>query len=448
MRVAIIGAGISGLALAYYLQKLGIAYDLFEASPRVGGNIQTVRVQDYLLELGPNFLQPSPELDDLIKELKLGPQVMQASHAHEDKYVLRDGDYHKLPDTPFSLLANNFFSWKTKFRILKERDVPPADIAYETVSQFFERRFGKGVIDYGVSPYMTGLFAGDPEKLLVKKALPKLKELELKHGSVLKGLARHPGSVSRAKAFSFVNGMSTLPKAIAGKLVSLHTEHRVEMITRNQGKYVVSCTSSGDYDTEEYDLLVLALPAHQAADLLHFTFPGMAAALQNIQYPPLAVVHSVYYKKEVAHPLHGLGAMHPQVEHPFACGAVWSSSIFEGRCRPHEVLFTSFIGGSQCAQHALTAPPLLQEQVHKELKALHMISADKPIFQYVHLWEHSLPQYDLYIEDAHEIAKSLEQEGLFVAANWHSGVSVPTCIHYAKELAYKIILKRPQVLNS
>lgn len=448
MRVAIIGAGISGLALAYYLQKLGVAYDLFEASSQVGGALRTLKIGGYLLELGPNSLQYSRELQDLVRELKLEKEVMAAAPAKDHQYILRDGSYHKLPTSPFSLLSNNFFSWKTKYRLLKEKDVPPADIDYETVAQFFERRFGKDILEYAVNPFITGIFAGDPEKLLINKAMPHLKAMEAEYGSVLRGLVHQKDGLGANDVFSFVEGIGTLPNAIAGKLVSLHTEHRVEIITRSQGKYVISCASSGDHDTEEYDMVVLALPAHQAADLMHFTFPGMAAALQNINYPPLAMVYSVYNRHEVGHPLNGFGALHPKVENTFAAGSFWTSSVFDGRCRPHEVLLTTFVGGTQYAQNALTERSQLMRRVHNELSHLYDIKAEKPIFQYAHLWEHSIPQYDLYIEDAHNMAKELEQDGMFISANWQAGVSVTACIRHAKELAYKINLKRPLVLNS
>ncbi|WP_242928480.1 protoporphyrinogen oxidase [Pontibacter vulgaris] len=447
MKVAIIGAGISGLALAHYLQKLGVPYDLFEASEHVGGNIRTLQVKGYLLEAGPNALQMSDELEELIQELKLEDEVMPAASVCSDRFILRNGSYHKLPTSPLSFLSNKFFSRKTKKRILKEREVPPATFAYETVSQFFERRFGREVVDYAVAPLVTGAYAGDPEQLLVAKALPKLKELETKYGSVLKGLAQLNSNLLQ-NTFSFKDGMHTLPNAIAGKLVSLHTGHQVEIITRNQGKYIVSCHSNGDHDTEEYDMLVLALPAHRAAELLHYTFPGMAAALQNINYPPMAVVHMVYNRSDVPHPLDGFGALNPKVEAPFTAGSIWTSSLFDGRCRPHEVMFTTFVGGAQYAAHAQKEQDEVLTEVHRELCEKYKIKADKPVFQHAHVWQHSVPQYDLYIEDAHLMAEQLEPEGLFIAANWQSGVSVNNCISYAKELANKINLRSRDAQNS
>lgn len=438
MRVAVIGAGISGLALAYYLQKLGIPYDLFEAGSRVGGNIRSVRTDDYLLELGPNAISPSAEISELLRELKLEDEVLPATVGSHQQFVLRDGAYRQLPYSPLCLLSNTCFSWKTRYRILQERYIPPENNRYETVSEFFERRFGAGVLDYAVNPLVSGLYAGNPDKLLVQKVFPQLKEMELEHGSVLKGLFQHQQLSEQLSPFSFVEGMQTLPEAIADKLISLHTEHRVAMITRHEGKYIVSCSSPTDTDTAEYDLLVLSLPAPNAAELLHYTFPGMAAALQNIHYPPLAVVHSVYNSRDIGLPPDGFGAMHPVAEDTFSVRSIWNSSLFSGRCRPHEVLFTTFVGGAQAEHLALTERDTLLQQVHQELKELHGITAGNPIFQYAHLWHHSIPQFDLHIEDAHEMAQTLEEEGLFIAANWYSGVSVPDCIRGAKELSCKI----------
>lgn len=442
MRVAIIGAGISGLALGYYLQKLGVAYDLFEAGEEVGGNIKTIRQGGYVLELGPNSIQNTPELEQLIQELKLEGEVLPARAAGATRFVVRNGTFQKLPTSPLSLLSNKHFTWKTKYRVLKERDIPAASLDYETVNQFVERRFGPDLTDYVVNPFVSGIYGGDPDKLLMHKAFPRIKELETKYGSVLKGLPHFNSYNRREKTFSFAEGLQTLPDAIAEKLISLHTGHQVEMITRTQGKYIISCNTTGNHDSEEYDFLVLALPAMRAAELLQYTYPGMAAALDNIEYPPMAVVHTVYNRSDVKHMLNGFGALHSKADAPFAAGSIWSSSLFDGRCRPHEVMFTTFVGGAQYPEHALCQQDEMMQRVHKELTEKYSIRTGKPVFQHVHVWQQGIPQYDMHIKDAHEFAKRLKSDGLYIAANWQAGVSVSGCIHHAKELAYKINLKR------
>jgi protoporphyrinogen/coproporphyrinogen III oxidase len=444
MRVAIIGAGISGLSLAYYLQKLGIAHDLFEASSQVGGNLRTLKIGNYLLELGPNCLYYSPELYELIRELKLEQEIMAAAPAKAYQYIVRNGVYYKIPLSPFSLLSNDIFSWKTKYRLSRKTDVPLADIGYETISQSVKSHFRKDNNDHVVNPFIKSFNAGYHYKNLNYKASLELNAPENEYGSVLTGIICNSQGISPNDVFSFTGGINTLPNAIAEKLISLHTEHKVEVITRNQGKYIISCTSSGDYDTEEYQMVVLALPAYQAAEMLLFIFPEMADALRNINYPPLAMVYTVYNRHDVESELSGFGALNPKFEDSFAAGSFLTSSVFEGRCSSQEILLTTFV----CGLNALTERSMLMLKVHNELCKLYNIKAEKPLFQYTHLWEHSIPQYDINIENAYSLSKELEKEGMFVSSNWQAGISVTNCIRHSKELAHKINLKRPLVLNS
>lgn len=438
MRVAIIGAGISGLALAYFLQRKGIAYDLFEAGSEVGGSMRSIRKNGYLLELGPNTLQMNEELLQLITELKLEGELLPLPPHSKCRYVLHQGSYHLAPTCPSSFKSNALFSREAKYRILQERKIPPSHVENETISQFFERRFGIEAVDYLATPFASGLYGGDPNQLLVSKAFPEVKELETDYGSVLEGMVQQKRKGVFQRGFAFKEGMGTLPQAIADKLISLHLEHPIEFVTRIKGKFILSCTVNGDHDNEEYDKLVLALPAHQAAGLIEYTYPGMSAALQNINYPPMAVVHTVYDRAHVHHPLQGFGALHPEPEGAFTSGAIWTSSLLEGRCSKREVMFTSFVGGARAATNVHHDERELLQQVHQELTTNYGIKADAPVFQHMQLWPHALPHFDLYIEDAHNMAASLEQDDLFISANWYSGVSVPNCIREAKRLAAKI----------
>lgn len=436
MRVGIIGGGISGLVVAYQLQKLGIPYDIFEQADLVGGNIKSVRVKNYVLEMGANSLMVTPELEKLIKELKLSQEVVEANPLAETRYIFRNGRYHKLPDSPFKLMAGNYFHLKTRYRILQERYIAPKPVnPHETISQFFERRFGKEVIDYAVGPFVTGIFAGDPDELLINKTFPKLVKYEQVYGSVQKGFLKDPPK--RKKTISFKKGLQTLPLAIGSKLLGLHTGYPVEMVTKTQGKFIIS-TTSPDYVSCEYDALVLALPAHKATPLLEFTYPGLAAALRNVNYPPMAVVHSVYKREQVGFPLKGFGALHPKKEKLFSAGVIWSSSVFPGRCPADEVLFTTFVGGIPFAENTRKPRIEILKAVHDELKRNYNISAERPVYQHFYLWSQAIPQYDLYIEDAQEFAKGLESENVFVAANWCTGLSVTDCVKRGFKTAKKI----------
>ncbi len=433
------------MALAYYLQKLGVRYDLFECEAEVGGVIKSVQQGAYQLELGPHSLQMNNELQELLQELKLEDEVIRPATKTQDRYIRKDGAYHCIPASPRRLLLDSFFHWRTKLKITQEYKLPPQEVPEETVSQFFKRRFGQDVVDYLVQPVVAGIYGGDPDKLLLEKTFPVLKEIERTHGSVLKGLDLQL-DIPRKPVISLQNGLQTLPKAIASKLVSLHVDHEVEMIHRAKGKYLLSIRHDVEgLADEEFDAVVVALPAHAAAELLDFTTPGLAAALHNVTYAPMTVVHTAYRKHAIGHPIDGLGAMHPRKEEPFSSGTVWSSSLFPRICPDDEVLFTSYVGGSQSPELAHLPDAEILLRVHEELTENYQISAKLPAFQHLYRWPAALPQADMFITDVHQLAQLLEAEQLYACTNWIAGPGIPDCVRYAKHLAQKIFSQRPSL---
>ncbi|RZK48092.1 MAG: protoporphyrinogen oxidase, partial [Hymenobacter sp.] len=212
MRIAIIGGGLTGLTLAYYLQKAGVAYDLFEASPRPGGNLLSPQAPEgYQLEAGPNSLLLSAELEELLLELGLQDHIQEAAPVSQHRFVLRGGQYRALPASPPALLASGFFSLKTKLRLLGEllrRPAPP--VPGETVAAFFERHFGPEVVQYAVNPFVAGIYAGDPAELLLSLTFPQLAALETQYGSLLRGLAKGPKTGSRRRTITLRGGVQAL----------------------------------------------------------------------------------------------------------------------------------------------------------------------------------------------------------------------------------------------
>ncbi|MCB2411184.1 protoporphyrinogen oxidase [Hymenobacter lucidus] len=438
MRIAILGGGISGLTLAFYLQRAGVTYDLFEASPLPGGNIRSEHHDGYLLETGPNSLQLSDELRDLLEDLHLTDQIEETAAVSANRYVLRAGKYQKLPGSPPGLLMSGFFSLKAKFSILRElrRPAQPPDPT-ETLAGFFRRRFGSEIVDYALNPFISGIYAGDPEQLLLHKTFPKMAELEQTYGSVLKGLAKSGAAGGRRRIISLHDGLQVLPKTLAAQLTSAHFGRAVTALTRTaQGQYQLD-TSTGPTATP-YDALVLALPTYAAAPLLQPLFPTAAAALAAVYYPPMTAVYTAYQRADVTHPLDGFGALHPKVEQPYAAGSIWTSSIYPNRVPVGHVLFTTFVGGTQYEAQARQPAAEQLQQVHAELSRLYGIRAVQPTWQYRYSWERAIPQFDHLIGPAHTAADQLVADNIYTTANWRAGVGVPDCIRHARALAEKI----------
>ena len=438
MKIAIIGGGISGLTLAWYLQKAGVPYELFEADARPGGNLHTwATPEGYLLETGPNSLQLSTELEELLADLGLTDQIQESAAVSQHRYVLRGGRYRQLPGSPPALLTNSFFSLKAKWQLLKEFRQPAAPVdVHETVAQFFRRRFGPEIVDYAVNPFMAGIYAGDPEQLLLHKTFPQLAALEQQYGSVLRGLAKTGKAAPRRRIITLKGGVQTITDTLAARLTNYQPGTAVTAISRaTDGTYQLELLGpQGLAAAPGYSHLALALPAYAAAPLLEPLFAEAAAALAAVHYPPMSVVFSAYDQAAVAHPLNGFGALHPKVEGTYAAGSIWTSSIYPQRVPAGQVLFTTFVGGTQYEASALQAEDVQKAAVHAELSTFYGITG-APRWQGRYLWPRSIPQYDARIMVAHATTDALAREHVVAVANWRAGVSVPDCIRHARRTA-------------
>ncbi|MDO7883824.1 protoporphyrinogen oxidase [Hymenobacter cheonanensis] len=440
MRIAIIGGGLTGLTLAYYLQKAGVAYDLLEASPRPGGNLLSPQAPTgYQLEAGPNSLLLSPELEELLTELGLADAIQEAAPVSQHRYVLRGGQYRALPGSPPALLASNFFSLKTKLRLLAEllrRPAPP--VPGETVAAFFARHFGPEVVQYAVNPFVAGIYAGDPAELLLSLTFPQLAALEAQYGSLLRGLAKGPRT-GRRRTITLRGGVQALTDALAARLGYYQAEQAVSAVSRlADGTYHLTVNKQQSATT--YSHLALALPAYAAAGLLRPHFPAAAAALAAVRYPPMTLVYSAYDQAAVAHPLVGFGALNPRVEGTYSAGSIWTSSLFPDRVPAGQVLFTSFVGGAQFAAQAQEPEGAQLAAVHQELSRLYGISG-APRWQGRYYWPRSIPQFDQHLAAARAAVAPLAAQGIVAVANWQAGVSVPDCVKHARQLAQDLAAK-------
>ncbi|MGI4738276.1 MAG: protoporphyrinogen oxidase [Janthinobacterium lividum] len=455
MRIAIIGGGLTGLTLAFYLQKAGVEYDLFEASDRPGGNLLSpYPPAGYQLEAGPNSLLLSAELEELLAELGLQDHVQEAAPVSQHRYVLRGGQYRALPASPPALLAGSFFSWGTKLGLLGEllrRPTPP--VPGETVAAFFDRHFGAEVVQYAVNPFVAGIYAGDPAELLLSLTFPRLAALEEEHGSLLRGLAKG-AKATRRRTITLRGGVQVLTDALAARLTSYHPGQTVAAVNQLAGNnYQLSVLPSATHQAPDaassalpprqaptnYSHLALALPTYAAAELLAPHFAEAATALAAVRYPPMTLVYSAYDRAAVAHPLAGFGALNPRVEGTYSAGSIWTSSLFPDRVPAGQVLFTSFVGGAQFARQAEEPEATQLAAVHAELSRLYGITG-APRWQGRYYWPRSIPQFDQHLAAARAAMVPLALVGIVPVANWQAGVSVPDCVSYARRTATQLAL--------
>jgi oxygen-dependent protoporphyrinogen oxidase len=451
--ILIVGAGISGLTAAWGLQSGGREVQVIEAGPRAGGTIGSTRVDGCLIESGPNStLETSPLIGRLIAETGSAGGLIYARPAARNRFVLRGGRLIPVPLSPPAFLRTPLFSWGTKLGLLREPFVrrAPAD-AEETVAQFVRRRLGGEFLDYAINPFVAGVYAGDPERLSLRAAFPRLAELEQKYGSLIRGQIlgarerrRNPEkSKQAAPMLSFRDGMQTLTDGIAAGIRRLALGTRATGLTREAGAWVVSAEGPRGRAVYRAPVLVLAVPADAAARLLKPLAPAAAGALEAIPYPPVAAAVSAYARADIAHALDGFGFLVPEKERRRILGTIFSSALFESRAPQGTALLTTFVGGMRQPELARQDEERIADMVHEELAALIGARA-RPRWTRVTRWARAIPQYTPGHGQRMAALEAAERElgGLFFCANYRGGISVADCIKSAHALAERVLAPR------
>jgi oxygen-dependent protoporphyrinogen oxidase len=448
--VLVVGAGISGLTVAFRLVRKGRRVTVIEAESRVGGAIGTERVAGVLYERGPNsILETNPHMGELVSELGLGTERLDVSGVASRRYVVRHGALVALPTSPPAFLRTSVFSWRAKLRLLREPFVPRAPAQREeSVSQFVERRLGRELLDYAVEPFVAGIYAGNPDELSVKAAFPRLHALEQRYGSLIKGQILGARERARqteraknaARSFTFRSGMEALPSALAQAIGGVRTGARATRL-RHAGprKLAITIEESGRTHEAHASAVVLAVPARNAAALVRELAPEAADALDEIPYAPVASVALAYARSDVAHPLEGFGFLAPRVEGRRILGTLFSSSMFEGRAPADTVLLTSFVGGRRNPEASSCSDAEIVQRVRDELGAL-IGARGEPRVCRVTRWHEAIPQYTLGHLARIERAASAETRvsGLYLCGSYRGGISVGDCIKSAVETAERV----------
>jgi oxygen-dependent protoporphyrinogen oxidase len=448
--VLIIGAGITGLAAARFLEEKGIGSVILEKDTRSGGTIRSERVDGFLVEHGPNSaLDTSPALHELFDLAGVEASLEYANRRSNNRYIVRGGRLNNLPMSPAAFLKTPLFSASSKLRLLKEPFIPPTDPGGDTtLADFVRRRLGDEFLDYAVNPFVAGVYAGNPEDLSVRSGFPRLWELEQKHGSLIKGAImgarerrrRKTASKQSARLFSFRNGMQEMVDALSlGRAESMVTGAAIEKIEKTPGGFAVTARSNGGAARYESRALLLAIPAH-AYGGLNFTFDfPLGPSLAKIVYPPVAVVFFGYRGNPARVPLDGFGFLIPKKENRAILGTIWSSTIFPGRSPDGGVALTTFAGGSRQPEKALVPDGELVDTVRNELRDLMGIEA-KPDTVVITRWDKAIPQYRVGHSRVIETIERFEREcpGIYVGGNFRGGISVSDCIQSAKALSERI----------
>ena len=463
-RIAIIGGGISGLSAAYTIEEkrqsgTPIEYVLYEAAPRLGGVLVTDHVDGCLIEAGPDsFLTEKPWAADLCRKIGLGEQLIGSNDAARKTYiVLRKNGRDKLvvmPDglmfmVPTKILPTVFsplFSLKTKMRMAGEWFHPPRSASGdETVAEMVERHYGAEMVDLLADPLLSGVYGGEAAQLSVRAVLPRFADMESKHGSLgramlasRKKMAAFTNSLPRPLFSSLKEGMQQMVDALVARLdpEALRVSSPVQSLLAQDNGWTVSA----GYQSDQFDAVIIAAPAHAAAALLDIAYRDLGRELAGIDYSSSVTV-TLGYDEAVRRRLPpGFGFLVPRSTGHRMLAATFVHNKFPHRAPENRALVRCFLGGSRDEQILSSTDDEILQIVRDELKQIIGLDAE-PLFARVYKWKSAMAQYSVGHLERLERIQSLVQKlsGLALAGNGFTGIGVPDCVRSGSEAASKTL---------
>jgi len=433
MGTSIIGAGISGLALAAFLdpeEELAV----FEASEHPGGWIRTENHQSIYRNLGANgFLNNEACMDQLIARVGLEKDRVLA--ADGPRFLVKDGRAIALPHKPTKLLQSPLLGFFTKLRVLCEPFIGRSSTE-QSVHDFLTQRLGQKAGSLLAEAMVTGVWAGDPKALSMQASFPRLTEMVEEHGSFYRAMKHQRKKNTPApRLMSLRGGVGQLSAGIAQRLGNqLHLNHSIQRIERDENRWLLH-SPHGTHSTEQ---LVLATPSTPTALLLDELLPEASALLREIPTAPVAVVHHIWHSGTWAPP-EGFGVLIPHREEKNSLGVLYSSQIFPDLSPQGHVLFRSILGGTKNPDLCERSTEELQDIALKELQSF-LPECPTPDVQHVVKCPLGIPQYTLGHQDRiHRLQEIIrELPGLHLVGNYLKGVAVKDCVRTSHDVALDI----------
>lgn len=453
--IVIIGAGLTGLTTAYLLARKGREVMVVEQMNKIGGQIQTHHEGNFVFESGPNTgTLSNPEVAELMADLELTSggkcRLETAPDASKRRLIWKGNRFHELPSGPISALTTPLFTFSDKLRILGEPWRKKGDNPDESVGSLARRRLGKSFVDYAVDPFLSGVYAGNPDTLITRYALPKLYNLEQNYGSFVRGAiakAREPKSdrdrLATKKVFSAVGGLSNITQSMADYLGSqrlvLGTKD-TKVTPTEDGWCVTYINKVGEEEQIDCQQVITTCGAYELPKVLPFIDSNVMQQVNNLKYAPVVEV-SVGVNNTLGGDYKAFGGLVPTRENKQVLGILFPSACFTGRAPEEGALFSYFIGGIRHAElldksdAELTA--LVEEHFHSMLKFPSQVSPDLiRIFRH----RHAIPQYEITSGERFNAIEQLQKQyrGLTIAGNLRDGIGMAHRIKQATDIANQI----------
>jgi protoporphyrinogen/coproporphyrinogen III oxidase len=448
--VVIVGAGLTGLTLAFYLKKSGKKVMVAERSERTGGVIRTLKKNGFVLEAGPNTgILSTPEIVELFEDLEPQVTLETPGDASKSRWIWKAGRWHALPAGLKDAINTPLFKTKDKIGILGEPFRRRGTNPDETVAALVKRRLGESYLDYAVDPFISGIYAGDPDRLITRYALPKLYRLEQEHGSFIRGAVKksfakkteQEKKVTR-EVFSVKGGLQELTDALEeaiGKENFLCGCDEIS-IDFESGRFTTALkkTQTGVELSYGSSYVITTTGATSLTSLLQFIPKSLLQPVTDLNYARVVQVAAGFTNWEgIA--INAFGGLIPSKENRQALGILFPSSIFDGRAPEGGALLSVFLGGIK--------RPNLVSKTDEEIKAIArdeicttLQACNEPDLLRVFRYEHAIPQYEKSTGDRLKAISAIEQDfpGLILAGNIRDGIGMADRVKQARNIAQTI----------
>lgn len=457
-QVVIIGAGLTGLTIAFYLKKKGIKFLLIEQSGETGGVMQTDSTQGFVYEKGPSSgMLSHAAVTRLFEELGIEEKIEKATAHSNSRWIRKNSRWYPLPNTLIGGVATPLFSWKDKINLLGEPFRKAGTDPNESLAQLVKRRMGRSFLDYAIDPFLGGIYAGDPNTIVTKYALPKLYQLEQTYGSFIKGAiqkAKIPKTEEEKKVtkeiFSTYGGFSTLieklTNAIGHENIWLNClQTRIDFTgTDTQLPYTLTTEQQGSTLTLSANSVISTVAAPHLPMLLPFVAPKWMHKITSLRYAPVIQV-SVAFDKWEGIKIDAFGGLIPSKENNPILGVLFPSSIFSDRSPKEGALLSVFVGGIRRSEVLQLSDSQIEQMLQVELSTLFQLQTYQPTFVKIFRYPYAIPQYEANSQERLDAIAYIEMQhkGLLLAGNIRDGIGMADRIKQGELIAKQVIKQKP-----
>ncbi len=454
--VVVIGAGLTGLSLAYYLSKAGKNVLVLEQNSRVGGVIRTITDGDFTYETGPSTgVLATAEIVSLLDELKPDCELLVADKSAQKRYIWKKNRWHALPSGLLSAVGTPLFSWYDKFRILGEPFRPKGGYPDESIAELVKRRLGKSFLDYAVDPFLSGVYAGDPATLITRHALPKLYALEVLYGGFIRGTIakrkeakQNTSSANEPKVtrevFSTNGGLQqivdTLATRIGDKNIELECKD-VEIQHEMNGFKTIFQKENNNHFEILSTHVITTIGGYQLPAILPFVAADLLQSLSDTTYSPV-INTAVGYNKWTGIKLDAFGGLVASKENRKVLGVLFPSAIFIRRAPVGGALLSVFWGGMKQKELLELTNEALTNVILDELRITMQVES-KPDLLRINRYQYAIAQYDIKSELRFKTIAEIEKKfkGLILAGSIRDGIGMADRVKQAFQISQQILIK-------